>query len=397
MSRTTDASSSPSSEPAPTAPDARPGRHTRPVRNRTALAVVALVAVMALLGTSCKQLHEDNRAAAIFGASNGQLPGAWLVPVRTGCSVYWEAAVSLQEMLAAAKRDGVTLTPVSCYRDYAGQVAARNDWCNRGACHMAAVPGSSNHGWGKAVDFRDQTGSMTYDGPGYKWLIANGGAYGWLHPKVMKQGGPVPEPWHWEWVGDGGRMFFGEYFGIGNGLPLTGSPIGNVDGLYMVDGKVRLTGWTFDPDQQDAIEIHVYVGQYGTGPGLGAYRANSVRWDVAAAYPAYSSRQHGFQVDFHLPPGPIELCVYAIDAKAPGGNPLLGCRVVNVTAPQGAAAIVEHDPGASTTTSTTAPPTSSATTPTSSTSTTTSTVPPSTDTTVEELSGASSVPAGTGS
>jgi hypothetical protein len=377
MPRHTDAAASRSSEPAPTMPDARPGPRTRPTRNRM-LVVVALVAVMALLGTSCKQLHEDNRAAAIFGASNGQLPGGWLVPVRTGCSVYWEAAVSLQEMLAAARRDGVTLTPLSCYRDYAGQVAARNDWCNRGACHMAAVPGTSNHGWGKAVDFRDQTGSMTYDGPGYKWLIANGGAYGWLHPKVMKQGGPIPEPWHWEWVGDGGKMFFGEYFGIGNRLPLTGSPIGNVDGLYMADGKVRLTGWTFDPDLQDAIEIHVYVGQYGTGPGLGAYRANSVRWDVAAAYPAYSSRQHGFQVDFQLRPGPIELCVYAIDAKAPGGNPLLGCRVLNVTAPLAPAAIGENGPATSSTAPTTVPPSSSTTTSTTrpTTSTSTTSVPP---------------------
>jgi murein L,D-transpeptidase YcbB/YkuD len=41
---------------------------------------------------------------------------------------------------------------MSGYRDYAGQVYMRNYWCARGACGNAAVPGTSNHGWGIAID-----------------------------------------------------------------------------------------------------------------------------------------------------------------------------------------------------------------------------------------------------
>ena len=42
--------------------------------------------------------------------------------------------------------------PDSMYRPYAEQVRLRNQWCAQGACQNAAVPGTSNHGWGTAVD-----------------------------------------------------------------------------------------------------------------------------------------------------------------------------------------------------------------------------------------------------
>ena len=125
---------------------------------------------------------------------------------------------------------------------------------------------------------------MTYDSPGYAWLVANAGIYGWIQPKGMKQGGPVPEPWHWEWIGDGGKMFPGEYFGVGNALPLSGSPIGNLESVWTTPGAIRLGGWTLDPDRQDPIDVHVYVdGSWG-----GIHVADSPRPDVGAAFPAYS-------------------------------------------------------------------------------------------------------------
>jgi hypothetical protein len=311
-----------------------PPRPVRRHRRRSTLGLLAvLVVVLGLVGASCHQLHEDNRAQAIFGASNGQLPAQWLVPATTGCTVYWEAAASLRELLANAARDGIALTPVSCYRDYAGQVAARESWCARGACHMAAVPGTSNHGWGKAVDFRDGSGPMTYDSPGYRWLLEKAGFYGWLHPKVMKADGPVPEPWHWEWVGDGGRMFPGEYFGIGNSLPMTGDPIGNLEYVGAEPGRIRLIGWTFDPDQQDPIDVHVYV----SGGWGGSHRADKPRADVAAAYPAYFSKPHGFDITIPWWPGTYEVCAYPINAAGPGTNPELGCRTVTVPPPAGTA------------------------------------------------------------
>jgi LAS superfamily LD-carboxypeptidase LdcB len=63
---------------------------------------------------------------------------------------------------------------------------------------MAAVPGTSIHGWGRAVDLQDPTGKMTFDSPGYRWLQANAWRFGFVHPAWAEPGGSAPEPWHWE-------------------------------------------------------------------------------------------------------------------------------------------------------------------------------------------------------
>lgn len=59
-----------------------------------------------------------------------------------------------------------------------------NQNCNNG--NLAAVPGTSNHENGTAVDFVLGTGDLA-------WLRANGGKFG------LKEltGGSQPEPWHW--------------------------------------------------------------------------------------------------------------------------------------------------------------------------------------------------------
>ena len=365
--------------PSPTVPPSvAPGgpapssRRTRPARrHRRSFGLVAVVGVLAVIAAGCYQLNEDNRANPVYGASNGQLGSQRLVEMSPGCWVYWEMAESMRQMLSGAAHAGVTITPSSCYRDYAGQVAARESWCARGACHMAAVPGTSNHGWGKAVDFREGAQLMTYDSPGYAWLVANAGIYGWIQPKGMKQGGPVPEPWHWEWIGDGGKMFPGEYFGVGNSLPLSGSPIGNFEAATPVPGGFRVIGWAFDPDQQTPVDVHVYIGPWWGG----SHVANRARPDVGAAYPAYSSQPHGFDETISADPGVWNVCVYPIDMTAPGTNVLLGCRTVDVPAGSGSAAVVD-EPAPTTTTS--SPPTTASTVP----STTMSTTPSSSTTTV---------------
>jgi hypothetical protein len=53
----------------------------------------------------------------------------------------------------------------------------------------AAVPGTSNHGWGIAVDvpFADAQA----------WIMRNGGRFGWSHD----EGARVGEPWHMRYVG----------------------------------------------------------------------------------------------------------------------------------------------------------------------------------------------------
>ena len=163
-----------------------------------------LLAVIRLHGQlSCSTvnpINPANRPTTVAGYTNGKLPASQLYVVNSNCTLYRPAVGSFEAMVAAAQPTASTCSPAECYRDYAGQVYERNYWCKLKLCANAAVPGYSNHGWGKAVDFRDQNGSLNWNSVGYKWLVAHAGAWGWNHP------GGVNEAWHWEWVGDGGTM-----------------------------------------------------------------------------------------------------------------------------------------------------------------------------------------------
>lgn len=63
----------------------------------------------------------------------------------------------------------------------------------------AAVPGTSNHGWGLALDLAD--GVNTGTGPAWDWLQANAAHYGWTNPAWAKNPRTY-EPWHWEYNPD---------------------------------------------------------------------------------------------------------------------------------------------------------------------------------------------------
>ncbi|MDP8977777.1 MAG: M15 family metallopeptidase, partial [Actinomycetota bacterium] len=105
-----------------------------------------------------------------------------------------EAADAWRRMTAAHRaRTGRPIGVIDTYRSYGQQVelaAYKGD--------LAATPGSSNHGWGLAVDLAVPGG---YEDPTYRWLRANGARFGWVNPDWARQGGPKPEPWHWEFVG----------------------------------------------------------------------------------------------------------------------------------------------------------------------------------------------------
>ena len=93
-------------------------------------------------------------------------------------------------------RFGYEMPINDAYRDYEGQVQAREDWCRRGKCNNAADPGTSNHGWALAVDIQ-----VGWNDAEYQWLKQNGSLYGWVHPPFAEPGGSAPEPWHWEFAG----------------------------------------------------------------------------------------------------------------------------------------------------------------------------------------------------
>jgi hypothetical protein len=63
------------------------------------------------------------------------------------------------------------------------------------------------HGWGKAADFSDADGGLTFGSRTYRFLTKQAGRFGWNHPAWARPGGSsCPEAWHWEWVGDGGIL-----------------------------------------------------------------------------------------------------------------------------------------------------------------------------------------------
>jgi LAS superfamily LD-carboxypeptidase LdcB len=144
-------------------------------------------------------------------AENGRLPDSSLTTISPSCRVVNDLAPKLQQMLADANRMGYALAPEtksysivapptleSCYRSYDGQVWWRNYYCFFGNCSMAAVPGTSVHGWGRAVDFECAGQEMTFDDPCYAWLWFYAHNYGFTHPAWAEPGQPGAEAWHWE-------------------------------------------------------------------------------------------------------------------------------------------------------------------------------------------------------
>jgi hypothetical protein len=172
-------------------------------------AVVAVVAALVLPSPASAQspIHPENRARGLSGETNGQVRPEALVGVEGDCRAARGAGPSLALMLAAARADGVALRPGDCYRPASQQSSAKSNACGKGNCACAAGTGTSMHGWGEAVDFKDAGGTLTFTSSGYQWLKANGARHGWNHARWSEPGGSAcPEAWHWEWVGDGGRM-----------------------------------------------------------------------------------------------------------------------------------------------------------------------------------------------
>lgn len=116
---------------------------------------------------------------------NGRIPASALELVGIkGHKLFTDAAQSFKTMRAAAAADGIDISITDSYRDYDEQVdlVRRKGLYSQGG--LAARPGTSNHGWGMAVD-------MDVTAAGLAWLRAHGAQYGWVEA--------VPrEPWHWE-------------------------------------------------------------------------------------------------------------------------------------------------------------------------------------------------------
>lgn len=115
---------------------------------------------------------------------NGRIPTSALQQVMPGHYLRPDVAQAFNAMVQAARADGVRITLTGSYRDYATQVSTAQSKGLYRQGGLAAVPGTSLHGLGIAVDVGE--------GEQREWLAAHGAEYGFE---------TIPrEPWHWQWA-----------------------------------------------------------------------------------------------------------------------------------------------------------------------------------------------------
>ena len=130
-------------------------------------------------------------------AINGFLPSSALCPLRTaaGQRLIAPAAAAFDAMsVAFTSALNAPLCVADSYRDYASQVQVFATKPN-----LAATPGRSKHGLGRAVDLCG--GVQNFGTAPYTWLKQNAPAFGFAHPDWAEPDGSRPEPWHWEFQG----------------------------------------------------------------------------------------------------------------------------------------------------------------------------------------------------
>lgn len=118
-------------------------------------------------------------------AENGRVPSSDLASIpggelRKDAAAAWNAPGG---PASAGLRPGGSM---SSYRTYDEQVYLYDLYLHHGG-NLAAVPGTSNHGWGIAIDCPN--------GWEQSWLREHGAKFGWEKTEAFS------EPWHWNFVG----------------------------------------------------------------------------------------------------------------------------------------------------------------------------------------------------
>ena len=175
------------------------------VRREAALAKAEIIArtrsavppLAALEGAAIVRPLADCKGGSTRGYPNGRIPSAVLCPL-WGTSGHMLRADAAAAFNAMSKKYAETFEAPICvtdsYRSYEEQVAVKAVKPT-----LAATPGTSNHGWGVALDLCD--GVQSFGTRQHVWLQENAMAFGWFHPSWAQAGGSLPEPWHWEFAG----------------------------------------------------------------------------------------------------------------------------------------------------------------------------------------------------
>lgn len=164
---------------------------------------------------------EDGAADSVAGLlghrAYEEAPVESLVPIVADGSIRLRAAAAarFQEMVAAARADGISLVPLSGYRSvqeqqylFFGIKAERGQRAEERAT-VSAPPGYSEHHTGYAIDIGDGTRPNAHlqesfeRTAAFRWLRDNAAFYGFeLTFERDNSAGVSYEPWHWRFVGD---------------------------------------------------------------------------------------------------------------------------------------------------------------------------------------------------
>ena len=122
--------------------------------------------------------------ASLIGVANGQVPDALLESIGQGQHrLERTAAVAFRRMATAAARDGIGLRVSDSYRSLADQEKTADNVGLYREGGLAALPGTSTHGWGLSVD-------IDLDARTQRWLQANANRFGFAEDVAR-------EPWHY--------------------------------------------------------------------------------------------------------------------------------------------------------------------------------------------------------
>ncbi|MDT0329016.1 D-alanyl-D-alanine carboxypeptidase family protein [Nocardiopsis lambiniae] len=136
---------------------------------------------------------DPSKASLAQGHPNGLLPSEALCALYDDKFLRADAAVDFLELnMKYVDRFGENICITSAYRDLPNQHRVYAEQ----PPGFAAVPGTSNHGLGQAIDLG--CGIQNFRSERWNWMETNGADHGWIHPAWAKSS-PF-EPWHWEYT-----------------------------------------------------------------------------------------------------------------------------------------------------------------------------------------------------
>jgi len=154
------------------------------------------------------RIAEFRDAVADYG--NGEIPREYMCQLST---FEWhvlrcDAAIQFERLNAAFRAEfGYDLEVTDSFRSLEQQIEAKE-----AKPKLAAKPGTSNHGWGQALDFAGEL-HQGYDNAEYLWMYENAPLFGWHNPDWARPGGQKAEPWHWEFNGRYAEFDYGYWDG----------------------------------------------------------------------------------------------------------------------------------------------------------------------------------------